>query len=186
MTSTMTVDEAREQLRQAEAHYLAVESEGNRMTEGQSTPERVLRQVELAAALQEAAQALIEAKATFTEIDERAKENRRQRARNEMPDVEEELVTAIDQAESDMAALEATLATLLGLAKKRYALMAEASGRSQPRLLARSGVAGWIQFRLGGGLELGDLGTAPHRYRLPLAEILGLPGVDTDQQEEEQ
>jgi len=169
----ITLDEAREQLVGATSVYKDVEAAIAEIVEGESTPERVLRHVELRGALNDAATALIEAKATFEQIQTETARRRRERAQAQLAEVEGELVGAVAEAEEDMDRFARSAQKVLELAKRRYGHRQEITGRAPRSLLARSSVHGWLTWRLQ-PLELPDMDNPPHHYRAPLAELLGL------------
>jgi hypothetical protein len=169
----ITVNEAKELLAQATARYREIEKRIADEVPGESTPERVIRTVELQAALHEAAQDLIEAERTATEVDKETTAKRRERAKAELDTVETELVEAVAEAEADMAKLNTSLARVLDLSKRRYAYRQEATGRAPRSLLARNAVQGWLTWRVSSH-ELPGMDHAPAHYRAPLDELLGL------------
>jgi hypothetical protein len=177
---TITLDEAREQLREAEVHYRAVEAKRNQTFDGVATAERVLAQVETQAELEEAARVLLKARETHAEVEKVTTEKRRERGRIELGAVETELVEAVAVAEADMAQLSTSIRRVLELSKRRYAYRQEATGRAPRSLLARNATVGWLAWRLR-DLELPGLDHPPHHYRSPLAELLGLT-TQTDQE----
>ncbi len=171
---SMTVDEAREELRAAETDYLAIEVRTQQEAVGVPTAERVIRQTELAGALFDAAQRVIKARTVFESVVDDAGERRRQQAEIALVDVEAQLGDAIAKAEADMATLKESVGRVLELSRQRYSLKHDITGRATVSILGRGAVAGWIQHHLGGGLDLVDLGVAAHHYRAPLQDTLGL------------
>jgi hypothetical protein len=169
-----TVDEARTELLQAEAHYLAIEKERGEEVVGVATPERVLREIELTGALADAAQRLITAREVFTTAEQEAEKARRSHSDAELRKVELELVAAVGAAERVMSDFEPALRRVIDLSRRRYSYRKD-SGRTAPMsLLARGATVGWLQWRLQ-DLELPDLGVPPHYHRAPLAVLLNLP-----------
>lgn len=178
--SQMTIDEAREQLVEATAKYNELESALKESIAGESTPERVLRHVELQGALHDAAQHLIESKNKFEDISAETAARRRERAQADLIEVEGELVEAVAIAETQVGILSESVARVLDLSKRRYAHRQEATGRAPRSLLARNATVGWLAWRLQ-DLELPGLDHPPHHYRARLAELLGLTNT-TDQE----
>lgn len=176
----MTIDEAREQLVEATAKYNELESALKESIAGESTPERVLRHVELQGALHDAAQQLMESRNLFEDISAETAARRRERAQADLAEVEGELVDAVAIAETHLETLSESLARVLHLSKQRYAYRQEATGRAPLSLLARNATVGWLAWSLQ-DLELPGLDHPPHHYRAPLAELLGLTNT-TDQE----
>jgi len=168
----MTEDEARQDLIEAEKAYREIEDELVNPPPGQSTAERVIREVELKAALVAASETLVEVRGEFTGIKEANQERRRRHARSDLADTETALITAIEKAETDVATLASSLTNLMDLSKKRYGYRQESTGRAPRSMLARNSVVGWIKYRLR-DLDLPEF-VAPKYYRAPLAELLGL------------
>lgn len=169
----MTVDEAREALIAAEQDYLEIEKQIKEDHVGLSTPERVLANIELKSDYEQAAQALVEAKAKFEKVEQETSERLRAQAEEKLGNVEEELGAAVRQAEQNMGALAEELASVIALSKQRYAHTKTARGRASQSLLARRQIAGWLRHRLS-DLELADLGRADKYHRDQLANLLGL------------
>jgi hypothetical protein len=181
-----TLDEARDRLREAEAKFLAIETEQNEDIGRLATPERVLRQIELTGALQEAAQELIAAKTAFAEVESATAEARRHQAAVELVDIERELAEKVVRAEAEMSQLQETLGSILTLGKRRYATRHEMTGGAPMRLLARGPVAGWIKYRLGDQLDLPDLGHAePHHRGVGLGQLLGLVSINPKEEDDD-
>lgn len=168
----MTEDEARQDLIEAEKAYREIEDELVNPPPGQSTAERVIREVELKAALVAASETLVRVRGEFTGIKEANQERRRRHARSDLADTETALVAAIEKAETDVATLASSLTNLMDLSKKRYGYRQESTGRAPRSMLARNSVVGWIKYRLR-DLDLPEF-VAPKYYRAPLAELLGL------------
>lgn len=169
----ITVEEATEQLREAEAKYRSVEAKRSQTIEGVPTAERVLAQVEIQAELEEAARLLLDAKEVHAKVEKATNEKRRERGRVELEAVEAELVEAVGQAETDLAKLHTSIGRVLLLSKRRYAHRQEATGRAPRSMLARNAVHGWLVWRLGEH-DLPGMDHAPPHYRAPLDELLGL------------
>ena len=176
----MTVDEARDALVEATAKYRDVEAALAQSVAGESTPDRVLRQVELQGDLVQAAGILIQAKKSFEVINAETAARRRDRARQDLATAEAELVEAIADAEVRLEALSEALARVLAISRRRYAYRQEATGKAARSLLARNTVEGWLAWRLQ-ALELPGFDHPPHHYRAPLAELLGLAPEPTDE-----
>ena len=171
--STITLEEARDQLREAEAHYREIEKELAETAPGTPTAERVVRNVELQGQLHDAAQQLIKARDTHKQVEKQALDKRRARGYVQLAKVEEELVTVVEKAEADMAKLKTTIGRVLDLSKQRYAYRQEATGRASRSLLARNAAHGWLHWHMS-SLELPGMDHAPKHYRAPLIELLGL------------
>lgn len=172
--SNMTLDEARLQLRQAESTYSEIEVEYKDSTVGPPTAERVIRQVEMEAALRDATIAVVEAKTIFDSCKVSTDKRRRERATADLANVENLLMVEVENAEIAMVDLESALTSVVALSKRRYAYRQELTGRSPRSHLGRPAVTGWLQYRLR-DLELPEFGTPAHHHRAPLAELLGIP-----------
>lgn len=181
---TTTIDEAKGLLEDATARYRKVEEALAESVAGETTPERVLRHVELRGALHDAAQGLIAAKQSFEAIVTETSDRRRERAQADLVAAEEQLVEVVADAERDIEKLTKSLERVLDVSKKRYAFRQEATGRASRTMLARNAIVGWIQYRVR-DLELPDF-ESPRHYRADLAGLLGLemPATDIDKAEE--
>ena len=168
----MKEDEARSDLIEAEKAYREIEDELVNPPPGQSTAERVIREVELKAALVAASETLVRVRGEFTGIKEANQERRRTQANVDLAATETALVAAVEDAESNIATLASSLTNVMDLSKKRYGYRQEATGRAPRSMLARNSVVGWIKYRLR-DLDLPEF-AAPKYYRAPLAELLGL------------
>lgn len=177
MNKTLTVDEAREALITAERNYLEIEKQIKEDHVGLSTPERVLANIELKADYEQAAQALVEAKAQFEKVEQETNDRLRTEAESKLKDVESQLASAVGEAEAAMDGLFEQLAEVVNLSKQRYAHAKTARGRASQSMLARRQISGWLRHRLS-DLELADLGRAERHHRDRLANLLGLDHPD--------
>ena len=171
--SQITIDEAREKLDEVTARYRDIEQALAETIPGETTPERVVRSVELQGALHDVAQDLIATRDLYNRLSKETADRRRERATTELAKVEAELVDAVSTSEQDIEKLASSLARVLDLSKQRYAYRQEATGRAPRSLLARGAVHGWLTWRLQ-RLELPDLDHPSQHYRAPLDELLGL------------
>ena len=176
--STITLEEAREQLREAEHQYRDIEKALTETTPGTPTAQRVVRNVELQGQLHDAAQQLIKARDVHQKVERQTIEKRRERAQGELAKVEEELADVVEEAEADVARLKTTIGRVLELSKKRYAHRQEATGKASRSLLARNATHGWLVWHMSDH-ELPGMDHAPKHYRAPLAELLGLANETT-------
>ena len=170
---TITLEEATEQLRDAEQQYREVEKALGETTPGTPTADRVVRNVELQGQLHDAAQQLIAARDTHQKVEKETTKRRRERGRVQLAEVEEQLLAVVEEAESDIEKLKASIGLVLELSKKRYAHRQEATGRASRSLLARNAAHGWLAWHMS-SLELPGMDHAPKHYRAPLVELLGL------------
>lgn len=176
---TVTVDEAREALVEAERHYLTIEAAIKETRPGLSPPERVLQNIERRAEFEEAARVLIDAKAQYEKIQTETNERLRAEAEEKLAGVVDDLSIAVERAELAMTALFNELDIVISLSKERYAHMVTARGRAPRSVLARAQTAGWIRHGLS-RLELADLGRAERHHRDRLGNLLGLDNQTND------
>ncbi len=179
----MKVDEAREALRQAEIDYGEVEARHQSTLNKTSTAEVVLDRIETRSELEAMAQRLLAARDRVIEIDREVTELRVATAKEQLADVEAELVVAVRDAEAAVAGLEPVLKRVIDLSRKRYAYKKDAGMTAPMSLLARGATTGWLQWRLR-ELELPDLEHPPHHFRAPLADLLGLTHITPHDHEE--
>ena len=179
----MTVDEARDALIEAQDHFHAIEEEIKKSHPGLSTPEKVLSNIEHEAAYREAAQEMVEAKATYEQVKTATTRRLRSEAEAELNEVEVELVGVLNRAEEAMDTLAGVLGEVVQLSKARYGYTKAARGRAGVSLLSRNQIAGWLRHRLS-HLEIADLGRAEPHYRDRLSNLLGLPSTPSTPNQE--
>lgn len=174
----MTEDEARADMVEAQRAYVEIEEQFTNPPPELNTAERIIREIELKAALLEAQEKLTSAMDEYTSMRQANILERTRRAVEDLAAIEAELAKAVEQAENDLANIVHSVGRVLELSKKRYAHRQEATGRAPQSMLARNSAVGWIKYRLQ-DLDLPEF-AAPRHYRSPLAELLGLDHSESE------